>query len=161
MIGKTTAFIGLTLLIVVLGVLSTSTVFAGEPTTVKILAKNGGGQFKIPVGEATLTLTLKNGEIKIVAQTGDLAPEHVFSVWGIINDEPAFNLTGFISDGDGNADFSGTAHLGNLELKTFVIKIKDHGAPVKGKIQRQKKTKNVNCEPIDCPTVQEATFNIS
>jgi len=162
--AKITAFLGIALLILLISALSTSTVFAEGATedTAKIVAKNGSGKFKVPVGDATLTLTLKNGELKIEAATTRLEPEHAFSVWGIVNDEPAFNLTGFISDVDGKAGFSGTAHLGNLELDKFVIKIKDHGQTLENPndIRKQKSTKDFNCDG-SCPTIQKAVFDLS
>ena len=170
MIGKRTAFLGITLIILVLGVLSTSTIFAAG-TTAKIFAINGSGKFKVPAGDATLTLTLKNGEIKIEAATTRLEPGHALSVWGIINDEPAFNLTGFITDDDGEAGFSGTVQLDKDDvLVDFEIIIKEHGDPIKGLIHKQKTTKTVGCNLTDpdnptgdtiCIDRQNAVININ
>lgn len=166
-----TAFIGVTLLLIVLAALSTSTIFADGELETDILDRSS-----VAAGEATLTL--KNGVIKIEAETEDLASGHAFSVWGIVlttnttdfpDGLPAFNLAGFITDDDGEADFSGTAREGvdfvltgdTGELTGFVIKIKDHGAELSAPedVKQQKTTKDFNCPPPSCPTVQTGVFD--
>lgn len=166
--GKVTTFLGMILVILVIGALSTSTVFAEGATksTGKIFPINSGGQLvKVTVGEATLIL--KNGVIKIEAKTKDLAPGHVFSVWGKINGGSSFNVTGFISDDDGTAGFSGTVQLAkSVRLSRFDIIIKDHGDPIKGLIHKQMTTKTEGCNISDpktgeniCIDVQKAVIN--
>ena len=154
--AKITAILGIALLILAISALSTSTVFAKGATEHETVVKDSSGA---EVEEATMTL--KGGVIKIEAETKSLAAGHVFSVWGKVNDEPSFNLAGFISDDDGEAGFSGTVQVNKDVLLTgFVIKIKDHGEPVKGLIHKQKTTKDANCPPASCSTVQTAIFDL-
>ena len=77
----TTALLGITLLIMALGVLSTPTIYADD---------DEDGEFETDIGplggsnaDGEAELTLKNGVIKVEAEIEGLVGGHVFSVWGI------------------------------------------------------------------------------
>ena len=102
---------------------------------------------------------MENGVLKFEAETIS-EPGHVFSVWGFINDGDAFNLTGFETEDDGEADFRATIEVDENSVFTgFKIKIKDHGEPIPGHIEDQKSTTHYGCGG-SCPTVQTATFDL-
>ena len=166
MIVRTTAFFGAATLLLLMGMLATPTTFAkGVEDETVILDTRG-----LEVGEAELTR--KKGKITINAKIDGLAPGHVFPVWGIVNDGPSFNLSGFKTDKHGKAKFRGNGKIGKKDdLNSFEIVIKDHGAPLRGKkeVERQKSTKWKNCplnlpegvedEDIKCPSVAFGTFH--
>ena len=157
-----TALFGVSLLVLVLGATPAATIFAhegggkgkdgsrGDYETV-VLDRTGN-----EVGEAELKL--RRGRVKIEVETEDLAPGHVFSIWGIINHQLPISLNGFISDDDGEAEFVRRVDLGpDFDLYKFRVVIKDHGLPLPGEIELQKTTKTHGCE-VKCPSVQFATF---
>ena len=147
---KVKALLGVTLLVLALGAIPATTIFARGDENKAVVLDVGGNQ----VGEARLTL-------KIEMKTEDLAPSHVFSIWGIINDQPAFSLNGFISDDFGKAKFDRKVKVGNhLDINQFRIVIKDHGVPLPGpgEVKLQQTTKTYGCEG-SCPSVRFVTFN--
>ena len=163
-----TALFGVALLILALGAMQATTIFAHEEGEEEG-EKKSKGKYKTAVldvsgnevGEAELKL--KDGRVKIKVKTEDLAPGHVFSIWGIINHQPAISLYGFISDDDGEAKFVRRVELDeNLELYRFKIVLKDHGLPMSDpwQIEEQKSTKGYGCggEEDKCPSVRWATF---
>ena len=156
---RITAFLGITLLILVISALSTSTAFAKGATdhiTEMLASVDDGATFTEPVGHATLIVT--NRTLAVSVHTTGLNPGHVYSVWGIINGS-ASHLAGRTSSGDGSLDFGGALKLDpNLDLESFVIKLKDHGEPIPGLVDEQRSTKGAGCGTSKCPTVQAAVF---
>jgi len=153
---KITAFLGITLLMLAIGALSTSTVFAEEATKYEAEVKAGG----VKVGDATLIVS--NETYTVHVHTTELIPGHVYSVWGVFEAAPKFifdpNLTGKLSDEDGSMSFGGALNVDvEFDVETFTIKLKDHGLPIPGKVQEQRTTKDFGCDG-ECPTVQEAKF---
>ena len=158
---RTTAFLAVTLLLLLVGMLATPTTYADGYNFSGFTVGDGG----------TATLTREKKHIIITASINGLNGDHVFSVWGIINGGEAFNLTGFETGAEGTATFSGKAKVKKkLEITKFVIKIKDHGLPLDRKkdIKKQESTKWKNCpedvkkkldKQTNCPTVASGTFD--
>jgi len=152
---KTTAFLGVTLLLLLAGLLATPTTYAdGLEFSGFKDPKNG----RTPI-RGSATLARENNQITITANIEGLNSDHVFSVWGKINSGSSFNLTGFETDGGGIAVFGGVVNLNKkVDLTRFDLIIKDHGEAVQGGIQRQKKTKDFNCDG-SCPEVAKGFFD--
>ena len=157
---KTTAFLGITLLILALGVLSTSTIFAGGATKHFADVVLRGTTTK--VGEATMVIN--NGKVTVQIRTTGLTAGHVYSVWGEFAGHTAFNLTGGMASGNGTGNFTGHVNS-DLDPDGFKATIKDHGEAEPTEVDDQKTTKNANCFDefglVSCPSVQTATFDIS
>ena len=156
MTAKITAYLGIILLVLAIGALSTSTVFAAGATkhTAPVVLKGSSTE----VGEATMVIN--NGKITVQIRTTLLTPGHVYSVWGEFSGQDAFNLTGGMSSGNGTGNFTGHVNS-DLDPNGFKVTLKDHGEPEPGKVPGQKTTKNVNCPPPSCPSVQTAVFDLS
>ena len=142
MIRKTTAFLGITLLILALGALSTSTIFAGGAT-------------KHTSDFATMVVT--KGQVTIQVRTTDLRPNKVISVWGvhpqIVGDKglgKSFNLAGGMSGGNGSGNFTGSVKVGpDFNPDGFKVILQDHGDPIPGLVDEQKSTPKAGCGPGD------------
>ena len=166
--GKSVGFLALALLIMVLGALAPSTVFAKGSAKYKADVVIRGTTDD--VGKATLTLKVgkKQVEVEVKLKTKELNPKHVFSVWGQINEEtPTFSLSGFISSKKGTGEFKVRVKIdrdkkGSLPISQFKVTLKDHGPPLKGKksVEKQQTTKDFGCSGGMCPSVQTATFFI-
>ena len=155
MIRKTTAFLGVTVLLLLAGMLAIPTTYADGIDGAVSITDKAGDEFDV-TGQAELTRG-KN-HINIEASVQGLAHGHVFSVWAEFNGGAAFNLTGFESDDNGNATLGGKVNLNKkVVLNAFKITIKDHGEPVQGRVHKQKSTKDFNCTG-SCPTRATATW---
>jgi len=170
MTGTRTAFLGITLLILVLGALSTSTIFADGPTKISAFMEdlvNGGTP-----GVATIVVTDDNGKVTVQVRTAGLEPNHVHSVWwkhpAFEKDDGSgnlkgFNLAGGMSGEDGTGNFTGQAEIGNADPSLLIIIIKDHGEVLPGEVPDQKTTSKQACNspPGNCPEVQKTTANFT
>ena len=163
--AKITAFLGITILILVISALSTSTAFAMGATShnTNVLDLKGND-----VGDATLIVS--KGTLTVNVHTTELEARHVISVWGKINGGDSFHLAGHMSGGDGSMHFAGKAKLGsNTDLSKFEVILHDHGDPIAGQVDEQRSTKKTGCVENDPPgpntncilPVQTATFVIS
>lgn len=158
---KTKAIVlsGVVLIILLLGSLSPAVALAkSDEYKAKVVSKETGKK----VGKATLKI--KGDTLNVKLSTTGLETKHVFSVWGQVNNEKPFNLTGFSTSGK-KSNKNGS---GNFKVKVkikgpitqFKLTLKDHGPPIKGKVDLQKSTKDFGCPgPGSCPSVQTATFN--
>ena len=156
---KITAFLGITLLILVISALSTSTAFAKGATPYEADVMAGADK----VGNATLIVTKRTFAVNV--HTTGLIAGHVYSVWGVIElsdlEKLKPNLAGRIAGGDGSLSFGGALSVDpSLDVKSFTVVIKDHGLPIPGLVDEQKSTKHAACDG-SCPSVQKAFFDLS
>ena len=152
------ALLGIAVLILALGTTSGTTVFAKE---------NGNKSERLTVvldrqeNEVGKSVLKGHRRVRVlIVRTKALAPGHVFSIWGINDDRPSFNIYGFISGARGTAAIERVVKLDNhLHVQQFRFVIKDHGVPLpgQGEIELQKTTRAYGCEG-SCPSVQFASF---
>jgi len=164
---KTKALLGMTLLLLVLGALSPSTIFADGATKISgdMLAKDDkSGKFKVDVGD--VAVTINEGDFTVKIRTTGLVPQHMHSVWWEFVDKKgarifgAFNLAGGISSGDdGTGNYTGHFKA-DFESGFLKFTIKDHGEVSPGEVPDQKKTKDKGCNdpPGGCPDVQKSNL---
>ena len=181
MIRKTTAFLGITLLILAFGVLSTSTIFAGGATKHTAVVIDHTNDFvdgvhqKIPANHdvvegAVVTMVVTKDQLTIQVRTTDLRPNKVISVWGNhadLNGGKSYNLAGGMSGGNGSGNFTGSTKVpSGFDPDGFKVILQDHGDPIPGLVDEQKSTPKAGCgvgEPNedDCILpVQTTTFVI-
>lgn len=179
---KATAFLGIAVLILGLGVLSTSTIFAGGPPklTAEAVVDHTddfalGVHQKIPANHvdvegALVTMVVTKNQVTIQIRTTDLRRNKVISVWGNhpeINGGKNYNLTGGMSGGNGSGNFTGSTKVpSGFDPDGFKVILQDHGDPIPGLVDEQKSTPKAGCgvgEPNegDCILpVQTTTFVI-
>lgn len=150
MISKTTAFLGILLLILAIGVPSTSNIHAAGATQVtRPMAGDGAGE---------VTVTINNGNFTISIRSTGLAPGHVHSVWvGFPGSK--VNLTGGVTSVTGAVSLTGKVKS-TLTSGTIALVVKDHGEPIPGEVHDQMTTKSAGCGG-PCPSVQTASIPFS
>ena len=146
---KTTAFLGLTLLLLLAGLVAAPTTYAA------------GDEYKTKFDAGKAELEFDDGQLELEMDIKGLAAGHVFSVWLFVNNDAPINRGGFETNGNGKAEFEADIVVGeDFELTGFSFKIKDHGLPIPGHIDEQKSTKGFGCDG-SCPTVASGAFKIS
>ena len=164
--ARITAFLGITLLILVLSALSTSTVFAHDAleSEAHVLVKPN---LQVVAGESDLVRNFDGISFEI--ETSRLEPGHAFTVWIKVH-EPDGTIVVFggggLSGDDGEGEFEG--HLstgpipdadgetvdkqgdGNFDTpftSKVTLVIRDHGPVIPGQVHDQTHSKNGGCLP--------------